>query len=161
MVEPYSITTACRSQPIWNILGNASRVSHEEKSGDGVRKASRGCIQQRPGNFCDGVGTKCIGFCLFIGPFQRRREGGLSAWVISTYPGFAHWRGHTSFAMQRRHNMRKQQSTGYKSQVDWHRASRQGLLPSVGEVIAYYRAATACLKLSNPHTLRCCPTKVR
>eukprot|EP00745_Piridium_sociabile_P043280 TRINITY_DN8831_c0_g1_i6.p3 TRINITY_DN8831_c0_g1~~TRINITY_DN8831_c0_g1_i6.p3 ORF type:complete len:110 (+),score=10.60 TRINITY_DN8831_c0_g1_i6:354-683(+) len=102
-------------------MGKASGVNPEEKSGVGVPKAARGCLQQRPGNSCDGAGTKCIGFCLSIGPFQRRGEGGSTAWVTVCPPYLLTQALRTGedtpasphSVASTKHG--KQQSTGYKS----------------------------------------------
>ena len=94
---------------------STSRMNPEPE----FRQAAWGFIRSRPGNYCDVAGTNRIGYCFPIGSFQWRGEGGFAAWVTVhppylLYLGFAYWRGHSSFAIQRRHNKVTQQFTGYK-----------------------------------------------
>ena len=122
------------------LMGKASGVNPEEKSWAGVPKAVRDCTQQRSGNSCDGTGTMCIGACLSNGPFQWREEGGVccmgnSLPSILTYPGLALWRGHSSFALQRRQNTGSSSLPVVSLQLSWRRVRHQGLLPTVGVVI--------------------------
>ena len=50
--------------------------------------------------------------------------------------------------------------TGYKPSLDWRRAWRQGLLPTVGEILGSHWTAIARLKLGSPQPVRCCPATV-
>ena len=65
----YQASAGVRSYPVTEM---ASGVNLKEKSGVGVSKAVRGCIQPLPGNSCDVAETKRIGSCLYRGPFLRR-----------------------------------------------------------------------------------------
>ena len=47
--------------------------------------------------------------------------------------------------------------TSYKPKLNWHIAGCQGSFLTVGEVIQPHWIATACLKLSSPQPIRCCP----
>ena len=47
--------------------------------------------------------------------------------------------------------------TSYKPKQNWFTAGHQGSLLMVGEVIQPAWTATACLKLSSPQPIRCCP----
>ena len=128
-----------------------SRIILEPES----RKSALDCIQSRPGNSYDGSGTNQISYCFFFGPFQSRGEKEFAAWVTICplyllYPGFAHWRGHSNFAMKRQNITRSSSLPVLSLLLDRHRPCRQGLLPSVEEVIASDLAATARLKLGSP-----------
>ena len=79
----FQTSAALRPYPL---MGKASGVNPEEKSGAGVPKVVQGCIQQCSGNSCNGTGTMCIGACLSNGPFQWRGEVGSAAWVTAFPP---------------------------------------------------------------------------
>ena len=96
----FQTSTALRPYPL---MGKALGVNPEEKSGAGVPKAVRGCIQQRSGNSCNGTGTMYIGAFLSSGPFQWHGEGGWGVCCmgnslpsILTYRGLALWRGRSA-----------------------------------------------------------------
>ena len=44
--------------------------------------------------------------------------------------------------------------TGYKPSLDWPRAWRQGLLPTMGEILGSHWTAIARLKLGSPQPVR-------
>ena len=69
-----------------------------------------------------------------------------------TYTYFHTWRGHSSFAIRV-----DTTDTGYKPSLDWWRARRQGLLPTVREILGSHWTAIARLKLGIPQSVRCCP----
>ena len=147
-------------------MAKASGVNPKEKSEVGVPKPVRGCIQSRRGNSCDVVETKCIGSCLSIGPIQRRGEGGVAAWV-TVYPPYLPTQATRtveatpSLLTQLWHNTGSSGLPAISLLLDWQRARRQGLLPTVREVIAPHRAATAHLKLGKPQPVKCCLATVR
>ena len=72
-----------------------------------------------------------------------------------TYTYFHTWRGHSSFAIRV-----DTTDTSYKPSLDWRRARRQGLLPTVGEILGSHWTAIARLKLGSPQPIRCCPATV-
>ena len=76
-----------------------------------------------------------------------------------TYTYFHTWRGHSSFAI-RVDTTRGATDTGYKPSLDWRRAWRQGLLPTVGGILGSHWTAIAHLKLGSPQPVRCCPATV-
>ena len=116
---------------------------------------------------------------MFLWIHHRRREeeggrgGGHAAWATTcpphntaqayihsiTYTYFHTWRGHSSFAI-RVDTTRGATDTGYKPSLDWRRAWRHGLLPTVGEIIGSHWTTIARLKLGSPQPARCCPTTV-
>ena len=67
-----------------------------------------------------------------------------------------YWRGHSYFAFGV-DTTRGVTVTGYKPLLDWRRAWRQGLFPSVGGIFGSHWTATARLKLGSPQPIRCCP----
>ena len=76
-----------------------------------------------------------------------------------TYTHFHTWRGHSSFAILL-DTTRGATDTGYMPSLDWRRAWRQGLLPTVGEILGSHWTAIARLKLGSPQPIRCCTTTV-
>ena len=114
---------------------------------------------------------------LFLLIHHRREEGeeGGGGWATAcppnkhcsgshlnhslTYTYFHTWRGHSSFDI-RVDTTRGATDTGYKPSLDWRRARRQGLLPTVGEVLGSHWTAIARLKLDSAQPVRCCPTTV-
>ena len=98
-------------------MGKASGVNPEEKSGAGVPKAVRSCIQRASGNSCDASGAKMYRPLPFLWIHRLRGEGEHAAWATSCspyYPAQASalvtlrikhqhvtpytWRGHSNFA---------------------------------------------------------------
>ena len=67
----------------------------------------------------------------------------------TTYTYFHTWRGHSSFAI-RVDTTRGATDTGYKPSLDWRRERRQGLLPTVEEILGSHWTATTHLKLGSP-----------
>ena len=76
-----------------------------------------------------------------------------------TYTHFYTWRGHSSFTI-RVDTTRGATDTSYKPSLNWCRALRQGLLPTVGEILRSNWTANARLKLGSPQSVRCCPATV-
>ena len=70
-----------------------------------------------------------------------------------TYTYFHTWRGYSSFAI-------RVDTTRGATSLDWCRAFRQGLLPTVGEILGSHWTVIARLKLGSPHPVRCCPATV-
>ena len=107
----------------------------------------------------------CSGPAVPLDPSSTWRGcGGHSAWATAcpphntaqayinliTYAYFHIRRGHSSFAI-RVYATRGATDTGYKPSLDWRRSRRQGLLPTVGEILGSHWTAIARLKLGSPH----------
>ena len=154
-----------------------SGVNLEEKSGVGIPKAVCRCTQPHSGNFCDAVVANYNDPDIHLDPSPTWRESGEggehSAWATAcpphniaqayihsiTYTYFHTCRGHSSFAI-RVDTTRGATDTGYKPSLDWRRARRQELLPTLGEVLGSHWTTTARLKLGSPQPVRCCPATV-
>ena len=82
------------------------------------------------------------------------------AYIYSiTYTCFHTWRGHSSFAICM-DTPWGATDTGYKPSLNWRTARRQGLLPTVGEILRSHWTAIARLKLGSPQPVRWCPATV-
>ena len=96
-------------------------------------------------------------------------RGGHAAWATACHPTlhcpglhpfnsltctyFHTWRGHSSFTI-RVNTRRGATDTDYKPSLDWRRVRRQGLLPTVGEILVSHWTAIAHLKLGSPQPVR-------
>lgn len=158
-------------------MEKASGVNLEEKSGVGVPKAVRHCHQPRSGSSCDDAGAKLYRPCCSFGYISVVERGDvlhgqhavphiipprLTSYYMQitlTLTSTA-WRGHSSFATGV-DTTRGAADTGYKPSLNWRRAWRQGLLPTVGEIFGSQWTATARLKLGSPQPVRCCPATAR
>ena len=142
-------------------MEKASGVNLEEKSGVGVPKAVRRCLQLPSGSYCGGAGAKLSWpYCSFGSTSDVERgdvlHGQLSVLHITTprltstvthlHSHIHNLRGHSSFAVGV-DTTRGARDTGYKLILIWRRAWRQGLLPMVGGIFAFHWTATARLKL--------------
>ncbi|CAM5093712.1 unnamed protein product [Natator depressus] len=103
-------------------------------------------------NFCSGSGTRCIGACCPLDFTGDDKQGGLmpgqlrasissaQAYILERYSSFASSINTTQ----------KAAVTGSKLLLDWHRVERQGLSPTVGEIIISHWITTVRHKTGQP-----------
>ena len=110
---------------------------------------------------------------LWIHHRRGEGEGGHAAWITAcpphntaqayihpiTYTYFHTWRGHSSLTI-RVDTTRGATDIGYKPLLHWCRARRQGLLPTVGEILGSHWTAIARLKPGSHQQGRRCPATI-